>query len=190
VANFVGGLEAAPAARLDAEASSRDRLLSVPGEGPSDFGPLLKLFGAAAGRAVETAGPRYVAYVPGGGLFTSALAEFLACSVNRYTGLPGLAPELVAMEHGVLRWLSREFGLPDNAGGLITTGGSMATPSAVVAARHHKLGEDFSGGTLYVTAHTHHCVAKAARIAGFPAARVRSCPPRATCGWTRARPPG
>jgi aromatic-L-amino-acid/L-tryptophan decarboxylase len=176
VADFVTGLEAAPAASLGADARLRDTLLHGPGEGPSDFGALLKQFGAAAGLAVETAGPRYMAYVPGGGLYASALAEFLARGVNRYTGLVGLAPELVAMEHGVLRWLCGEFRLPGSAGGLITTGGSMATLSALVAARHHKLGEDFAAGTLYVTAHAHHCIAKAARIAGIPAGRVRVVP--------------
>jgi aromatic-L-amino-acid/L-tryptophan decarboxylase len=80
------------------------------------------------------------------------------------------------MEHGVLSWLCRQFGLPATAGGLITTGGSLATLAAVVAARHDRLGEDFTGGTLYVTAHTHHCVAKAARVAGLPAAAVRVVP--------------
>jgi aromatic-L-amino-acid decarboxylase len=176
VAGFVGQLPDAPASGIEPDASLRDMLLAPPGDGPSDWDALLKSFGAAAGRAVETAGPGYLAYIPGGGLFSSALAEFLARAVNRYTGLAGMAPELVAMEHGVLQWLVREFRLPGTAGGLITTGGSMATLSAIVAARHHQLGEDFTAGTLYVTAHTHHCVAKAARVAGFPAARVRVVP--------------
>jgi aromatic-L-amino-acid decarboxylase len=176
VAAFVDGLETAPAEHVAADASLRQRLLGGPPEDPSDYGTLLEVFGAAAGLAVETAGPRYLAYVPGGGLFASALAEFLARSVNRYTGLPALAPELAAMEHGVLQWLCREFRLPSTAGGIVTTGGSMATLAALVAARHRLLGEDFGRGTLYVTGHTHHCVAKAARIAGFPAARVRVVP--------------
>lgn len=175
-ARFVTGLAAAPATAVAPDAALREAVVRPPGEEPSDFGSLLATFGAAAAVAVETAGPGYLAYIPGGGLFTSALAEFLARSVNRYTGLATLAPELVAMEHGVLQWLCREFGLPVSAGGLVTTGGSMATLAAVVAARHHHLGEDFAAGTLYVTAHTHHCVAKAARIAGLPAARIRVVP--------------
>jgi aromatic-L-amino-acid decarboxylase len=176
VARFIGGLDEAPAVALGGAGVGRDALLRPPPDGPGDFGELLKTFGAAAGVAVETAGPRYLAYIPGGGLFASALAEFLARSVNRYTGLAELAPELVAMEHGVLTWLCREFGLPATAGGLVTTGGSLATLAAVVAARHDRLGEDFSGGTLYLTAHAHHCVAKAARVAGFPASAVRIVP--------------
>ena len=182
---FVEGLARAPsdgrspaaqgpdAARREA---LRDALLAEPGEDPSEFGELLALFGAAAAQAIETAGPAYLGYVPGGGLYVSALAEFLARSANRFTGLAATAPELAAMEHGVLRWLCRTFGLPDTAGGLVTTGGSMATLSAIVAARQDRLGEDFSAGTLYLSPRTHHSAAKAARIAGLPAAAVRVVP--------------
>ncbi|HEV2254427.1 MAG TPA: aminotransferase class V-fold PLP-dependent enzyme [Streptosporangiaceae bacterium] len=164
------GPDAAPREAL------RAALLAEPSEDPSEFGDLLALFGAAAAQAIETAGPAYLGYVPGGGLYVSALAEFLARSANRFTGLAATAPELVAMEHGVLRWLCRTFGLPDTAGGLVTTGGSMATLSAIVAARQDRLGEDFSAGTLYLSPRTHHSAAKAARIAGLPAAAVRVVP--------------
>jgi aromatic-L-amino-acid decarboxylase len=52
----------------------------------------------------------------------------------------------------------------------------MATLSAIVAARQDRLGEDFSAGTLYLSPRTHHSAAKAARIAGLPAAAVRVVP--------------
>jgi aromatic-L-amino-acid/L-tryptophan decarboxylase len=200
VADFIGGLDEAPAVNLTVDEgtvgertadnlSAGDPAASVtaarelrremarpPAEGPGDLGPLLSSVAAAASQAVETAGPRYAAYIPGGGVFTSALAELVARSLNRYTGLSGLAPGLVAMEESVIQWLCRQFGLPGSAGGLVTTGGSMATLSAVVAARHQRLGERIADGTVYVTAHTHHCVAKAARIAGLPARSVRTVP--------------
>jgi aromatic-L-amino-acid decarboxylase len=176
VLRFTEGLQAAPGTGVTGDRQLRELLLRPPDEGPGDLADLLGVFGAAAGQAVETAGPGYLAYIPGGGLYVSALAEFLARSVNRFTGLAGLAPELVAMEQGILLWLCREFGLPPAAGGLVTTGGSIATLAAVVAARHHHLGEDFTAGTIYLTEHSHHCIAKAARIAGFPAARVRVVP--------------
>ena len=181
VTRFVEGLARAPSdgrstATQSPDPALREALLAEPREDPSEFGELLALFGAAAAQAIETAGPAYLGYVPGGGLYVSALAEFLARSANRFTGLAATAPELAAMEHGVLRWLCRTFRLPETAGGLITTGGSMATLSAIVAARQDRLGEDFSAGTLYLSARTHHSTAKAARIAGLPAAAVRVVP--------------
>ena len=151
---------------------------AAPGEDPGDFDRLLGTIGRAAAQADDTTGPGTFAYFPGGGLFTSAVAELLACTVNRYTGMSAMAPALVAMEEGVLRWLGREFGLPDGGGGLVTSGTSAGTLSALVAARHTVLGGPPRTGTIYVTEHTHHCVAKAARIAGFAADQVRLVPVR------------
>lgn len=175
VADFIDGLGEAPAVWLPERAPSPD-LLAPPPEGPSDFGVLLDRVGAAAKVVIESAGPGYFAFIPGGGLYTSALAEFLARAMNRFSGMAALAPELTAMEHGVLTWMCRQFRFPGTAGGLITTGGSLATLTAVVAAREAKLGTDLARGTLYVSAHTHHCVARAARVAGLPASAVRTVP--------------
>jgi aromatic-L-amino-acid decarboxylase len=176
VADFVDGLPDAPATAVHDVEPHLARYLAPPSEEPRDLGELLDCFREAAAVAVETAGPRYMAYVGGGGLFTSALAEMVARAFNRYTTLSSFAPALVALEESTLRWLCRQFGLPETAGGVTTTGGSLATLVAVVAARHDRLGDDFAAGTLYVTAHTHRCVAKAARLAGLPPAAVRTVP--------------
>ena len=176
VADFVEGLPDAPATNVYDIGPRLPEYLLPPAEGPGEFGALLDRFGEAAAVAVETAGPRYMAYVGGGGLFTSALAEVVARALNRYTTLSSFAPALVALEESTLRWLCRQFGLPDTAGGVTTTGGSLATLVAMVAARHDRLGDDFASGTVYVTAHTHRCLAKAARLAGLPAGAIRTVP--------------
>jgi aromatic-L-amino-acid/L-tryptophan decarboxylase len=180
LAGFVDGLPRAPAVDLDDRPELVAASLRPPAEDPGQLDALLAHVREAAALAVDTAGPRYMAYVPGGGLVTAALGELLAMTLNRYAGIAAFAPALVALEEGTLRWLSHEFGqLPrpgGRAGGIVTTGGSLATLTAIVAARHDRLGERFDDGTLYVTAHTHRCVAKAARIAGFPADAVRIVP--------------
>jgi aromatic-L-amino-acid decarboxylase len=176
VADFVEGLPDAPATNVYDIGPRLPEYLLPPAEAPGDFGALLDRFREAAAVAVETAGPRYMAYVGGGGLFTSALAEVVARALNRYTTLSSFAPALVALEESTLLWLCRQFGLPDTAGGVTTTGGSLATLVAMVAARHDRLGDDFASGTVYVTAHTHRCLAKAARLAGLPAGAIRTVP--------------
>ncbi|MGZ3144272.1 pyridoxal phosphate-dependent decarboxylase family protein [Lentzea chajnantorensis] len=169
VDEFVEGLEAAPAST-----PGRALLPPPPAEAPGELADLLAQFGEAARQSVETAGPRFLAYFPAGGLYSSALAELLAQVTNRYTGVASTAPALVALEHSVIRWFCTEFGLPAGSGGVFTTGASLATLSAVHTAREERGAT--ADGTIYVTAHTHHCVAKAARITGFPADRVRVVP--------------
>ncbi|HEX6355497.1 pyridoxal phosphate-dependent decarboxylase family protein [Actinophytocola sp.] len=176
ITSFLDGLEDAPAIGPDLPVDMVGRFAMPPKEEPGRFDVLLDTFGDAARYGMETAGPRHFAYIPGGGLVSSAIAELLARLVNRQTALATPAPGLVAMEQGVLRWLCTEFGQPAGAGGLVTTGASMATLCVVAAVRHHRLGEDFGNGTIYVTEHTHHSVAKAARIAGFRPDRLRIVP--------------
>ncbi|MBP2478429.1 aromatic-L-amino-acid decarboxylase [Crossiella equi] len=170
-ADFLHTLPQAPASRL-----SEPKPFDPPAETPGSFPDLVAAFGEAAANAVDTAGPGYLAYFPAGGLVSSALAEFLSLLVNRYTGVAATAPALVAMEDSVLRWLCAEFGLPEGANGLVTTGGSLATFAAVVAARQDRLGQDHARGTLYVTEHTHLSVAKAALLAGLRPDQVRVVP--------------
>ena len=176
VATFVDG-------RYDARTSDfaliPELLSALSGPPPNDgrdLRELLATVAVAAGKGFDPANPGFVAYIPGGGLYASALADFLACALNRYTGVAAPAPALVQLEASVLRWLCDVFGLPAESQGVLTPGGSMSTLSAVVAARADRLGESFADGRLYVSAEVHHSVAKAAQIAGLPAAALRIVP--------------
>jgi aromatic-L-amino-acid decarboxylase len=160
--------------------SSADGLLaelaSPPPATGKPFPELLERVREAAGKGFDTANPGFVGYIPGGGLYAAAVGDFLACVVNRYTGVSRPAPALVQLEASVLRWMCSLFELPESAQGVLTPGGSMSTFSAIVAARTAKLGEQFLDGTLYVSDEVHHSVAKSAKIAGFPADAVRVVP--------------
>jgi aromatic-L-amino-acid/L-tryptophan decarboxylase len=137
---------------------------------------LLAVIDRAAAKGYNTSSAGHLAYIPGGGLVTAAVADLIALVLNRYTGLAFPAPGLVAMEADVLRWVADLFDLPAEAAGLLTTGASMATLSAVITARTARLGERFLDGTVYVTGQTHAACAKACRLAGFPEAAVRVVP--------------
>lgn len=176
LARFVERLPEAPSADLDGAAELAERLYAErPGERGVPLAEALATIEAAAAKAIDTAGPGYLAYIPGGGLFTAALGDLLAGGFNRYTGMSQMAPPMAAIEASVVAWLCEQFDLPAGARGVLTSGGSMANLSAVVAART-RLGEDFADGTVYVTDQAHHSVAKAARIAGFPERALRLVP--------------
>ena len=146
-------------------------------EAGTDLGELLEgLFERVIPCALNTASPGYLAYVPGGGLYSAALGEFIAAAVNRYSGVWIAAPGAVEIETQVIRWLAELLGMPQGTLGLLTTGGSMSNLIALVAAREKLLGETFDDGTLYLSREVHHCVTKAARIAGIRESRCRTIP--------------
>ncbi len=134
---------------------------------------LAPLFEQWVPESFNSAGPGYLAFVPGGGLFPSALADLIADGVNRYTGVWQAAPALVQLEANVLSWFRTWMGFPPETQGILTSGGSMATFSAIVAARHKLLGADLRRGVLYTSDQAHHCVLKAAHLAGVLSDRVR-----------------
>jgi aromatic-L-amino-acid decarboxylase len=143
-------------------------------ESGAGIGELLdRLFNEIAPKSVNTISGGFMAYIGCGGLFESALADLVADSLNRYTGTATIAPALSQIEANVVRWFCELLGLPESSGGFLTSGGSIANLSAVIAARHVMLGEDFLRGTIYISDQTHHCVEKALRLAGFPTGNLR-----------------
>jgi aromatic-L-amino-acid decarboxylase len=134
------------------------------------------LFDRAIPCSFNTAGPGYLAYIPGGGLPHAAVADLIAGTVNRYTGVFAPAPALVQLETNVVSWFAALAGYPATARGLLTSGGSLANFTALVTARRERLPENFFAGTLYASDQAHHSVQKAAILAGFPPASVRSIP--------------
>jgi aromatic-L-amino-acid decarboxylase len=137
---------------------------------------LLARLAPAIAKSYNTAGPGYLAYIPGGGVYASALADFLATATNRYVGAAGAAPALAQIEETAVGWLCTLMGLPRGSRGILTSGGSLSNFSAIVTARHERLGEDFRDGVIYFSGETHYCVSKAARLAGFPRASLRALP--------------
>ncbi|MFQ5731207.1 MAG: pyridoxal phosphate-dependent decarboxylase family protein [Planctomycetaceae bacterium] len=122
----------------------------------------------------NTASPGYLAYIPGGGLPSAAVADLIAGVINRYVTVWQAAPAAAELEATVVRWICDMVGYPSASGGFLTTGGSLANWSAVVTARRCRLPDDFLQGTLYASRQTHHSVMKAAMLAGFPEANVRT----------------
>ncbi len=171
--DFVEARATAPAVDVDDAYELAETLRAAPPEEPGEFGELLDVVARAADKAFDTAGPGYLAYIPGGGLYAAAIADLLACVTNRFVNLAAPAPALVRLEANVTRWLCDLFDFPEEAQGVLTSGGSMANFSAVVTARTVCLPEDFLAGTIYVSEHVHHSIAKSARLAGFPSGAIR-----------------
>ena len=173
----IESLPSQPAANVEGATDyARTLIEPLPQAGQSWESLLDFLFDEAIPRSFNAAGPGYLAYVPGGGLFHSAVADLIADAVNRYVGVCAAAPALVQLESNVVRWFCDIVGMPRGSGGVLTSGGSLANFTAIVAARRALLGDDFQRATLYCSEQVHHSFQKAANLAGFPYANVRELP--------------
>jgi len=177
LAPFLDGIAEQPSNWLDGShkvARSFDE--PMPERGVPFRRALARIFDRAIPFSLNTASPGYLAYIPGGGLPLTALADLITDVTNRYTGIWMPAPGLVQLEISVIRWFCAMAGYGPASGGILCSGGSMANLGAVVAAREDKLGERFSDGVMYTSVEAHHSVWKAARVAGFSKDRIRALP--------------
>jgi aromatic-L-amino-acid/L-tryptophan decarboxylase len=173
---FIEGLPEAPASDLEELTEAASAFRESPPEEGTAFRELMDRVGAATGKGFLTPGPGYLAYIPGGGLWAAAVADFVAAGVNKYVGVWNAAPPLAQIEATAIRWLCDLFGYPAEARGILTSGGSLSSLSAIVTARRAKLPEEFLDGTIYVTDQVHASVTKSAVVAGFPQRAVRTVP--------------
>ncbi|HEX3131600.1 MAG TPA: aminotransferase class I/II-fold pyridoxal phosphate-dependent enzyme [Thermoanaerobaculia bacterium] len=174
IAAHVDSLPEQPASYITGGARLARSLAEPLPERGTPFPKLLDLlFDRAVPRSINTAGPGYLAYVPGGGLLHAAVADLISDSVNRYVGLFGAAPGLAQLEVNVLDWFREMVGFPRGAGGILTSGGSLSALTALITARRERLPENFLSGVIYLSDQAHHSLEKAALLAGFPAANIR-----------------
>ena len=111
-----------------------------------------------------TTSPRFMAYIPGGALPYSALGDLIAAASNKYSGFASASPGAVRVENACTQFLANAIGFPETAAGTLTSGGSMANLTAVIAAREAR--DPDGGGAVYVTRFAHYCIDKALHIAG------------------------
>lgn len=159
-----------------------DSLTSIPGfdqqkpEGlaindcAQPLGDLLKLYHSqVAMNGINGASGTHLGYIPGGGLFTSALADYLAAITNPHTGVYYASPGAVTIENEVVEWLKRVFNFPSSSVGNLTSGGSISMLIAFTAARdnHGIKGDKITRSVVYISEQVHHSVHKALRIIGL-----------------------
>jgi aromatic-L-amino-acid decarboxylase len=147
----------------------------LPENAHTDFEELLRdIFDRLVPHSTNDNSGGYLAYIPSGGLFHSVLADFISLSLNRYVTMFMAAPGLAAIEDQVIRWLCDIIGSPPEAGGVLTSGGSIATITAIHAARTNQLTDRYwSQGTIYVSEQAHHCIEQGLVLCGFSPKNLR-----------------
>ena len=121
--------------------------------------------------------PGFIAYVPSCPTFPAVLGDWLATGFNFFAGVWPVAAGPNEIELVVLDWFRQWLGMPDGTSGLLTSGGSGANLTAMIAARHHVTQGDASRIarlTVYASDQVHSSVTRAAWLAGVPRENVRS----------------
>ncbi|GBC93971.1 L-2,4-diaminobutyrate decarboxylase [bacterium HR15] len=120
--------------------------------------------------------PRYFAFVPAPNNAIGVFADALAAGMNIFVGTWMVGAGATQVERVVIDWLRQLLGMPETAGGLFVSGGSVANLVALTAARQHQLRNDFSRGVAYFSDQTHSCIERALRILGFRPEQMRVLP--------------
>jgi glutamate/tyrosine decarboxylase-like PLP-dependent enzyme len=128
-----------------------------------------------SGKGINAASGGHLGYIPGGGIFSSSLADLMVDVSNEYSGMYFASPGGVTLENQLIQWMSSIFGYPDSTIGNLTSGGSIANLIALTAARdHHQIkGAKIEKSVIYLSEQTHHCIHKALRIIGLEDAILR-----------------
>jgi glutamate/tyrosine decarboxylase-like PLP-dependent enzyme len=174
--DFISNLDEGLSFRAD-DTVDRERL-RLNGE-TADMDEILTIFKEEVDHpGLNPASGGHLGYIPGGGIFATAMSDYLAAVSNRYAGLYFGSPGAVRLENRVLDWMKEVCNYPSTALGNLTSGGSIANLVAITAARdHHDIeGANVEKAVIYLSEQTHHCVHKAVRIAGLSKCIMRNIP--------------
>ena len=120
--------------------------------------------------------PRFYAYIPGPSNYIGALADFIAAGFNVFAGTAPRNLGAYEVERRTVRWLCDLAGLDERAGGVFVSGGSVASLTALTAARHIQLRDRSADAVAYYSAETHSSVERALFILGFAKRQCRVIP--------------
>ena len=126
-------------------------------------------------KGINAASGKHFGYIPGGGIFSASLGDFMVAVSNEYAGMHYASPGGVAMENELIRWMRAIFNYPPSAIGNLTSGGSIANLIALTSARdkHQVKGAHIERSVIYLSKQAHHCIQKALRIIGLEDSIIR-----------------
>ena len=127
--------------------------------------------------------PRFWGWVNSPPAVMGVFADALAAAMN--PSCAGGNHAAIYVERQVLQWFRGILGFPDTSMGLLVSGGSMATMTALAVARHVKSGVDVRADGLrkaprpfafYMSSEAHGCARKAIELLGFGSGAIRTLP--------------
>lgn len=163
-----------PATRMSSRQELETRLREpLPESGVDALAVLEQLERDVLGSIMHLDHPRFFAFVPSPSNFISVMADLLASGFNVYAGTWLEGSGAAQIELVTVDWLRQMCGLPDSAGGLFVSGGSMANITALAVARHVKLGSCSEGAVVYCSDQAHSSIERGLWVLGFQEYQLR-----------------
>lgn len=128
--------------------------------------------------------PRYVGHQVSAPLPAAIWTEALTAALNQSLAVWEMSPVATVIEHQVVHWLCNLAGFPAGSGGTLTTGGTEATLTGLLAARARHCPDSWTSGlphpapVLICGEHAHYATTRSAGILGLGMANVRKIPSR------------
>jgi aromatic-L-amino-acid decarboxylase len=186
IADYRAGTASRPVMARVEPGQVRAQLPARPPEGPEDMDAVLRdLETIVVPGLSHWQHPRFFGYFPSNGELASVLGDYVSTGL----GVLGLSwqssPALTELEETTTDWVRQMVGLSDAWSGVIQDTASSCTLVALLSARERSTSYSLARGGLqaeerplvvYVSAHSHSSVEKAALLAGFGRENVRVVP--------------
>ena len=123
--------------------------------------------------ANRLAHPMYMGHQVSFPLSTAVWTDAVISALNQSVAVEEMSPTLTSLEHRVVRWMCDAVGFPEGSGGTLTSGGTEATFTALLAARAAALPDAWMNGiteprpVVLCGEHTHYAVTRAVAELGL-----------------------
>ena len=142
-------------------------------KGSDSLQPPIDFFRDVLDHSINVHHPRYIGHQVSAPAFVSGLAGMLSDVLNNGTGVYEMGMASNALERVVVDFLAKQVGYQPGAAGFLTSGGTLANLTGLLAARKAKASSPvWEEGhseklAVIVSEEAHYCIDRAARILGM-----------------------